>query len=64
MSVVIERSIPLRIPMQSGNSEKVKGQIGAGESTIHMLKPSGLTGISNLDYVELRNYIYGVNGRY
>jgi hypothetical protein len=46
------------------DSEKMKPPTVAGESTIRLLKPSGLAGISTLDYVELRNYIYGVNGRY
>lgn len=43
---------------------KVKAQSSVGESTINMLKPVNLAGISTFDYAELRNYIYGVNGRY
>jgi hypothetical protein len=46
------------------NSEKVKPQNNIGETTIKILNPGGLKGVSTFDYVELRNYIYGVNGRY
>jgi hypothetical protein len=46
-----------------GNT-KVKVQSSVGETTINMLKPVNLAGISTIDYAELRNYIYGVNGRY
>ena len=35
------------------------------ENTLCMPKPSKLAGdISTFDFTELRNYIYGVNGRY
>lgn len=49
---------------KSNDSEKTKVQPGVGESTLRLLKLSGLTGISTFDYAELRNYIYGINGRY
>jgi hypothetical protein len=64
MSFEIEKLNPSTVSKELGNSEKVQVSIGAGESTIRMLKPSGLTGISTFDSIELRNYIYGINGRY
>jgi hypothetical protein len=64
MPLVIDKPNSSTVSKELGNSEKVKVQLGAGESTIQLLKPSGLTNISTFDYVELRNYIYGINGRY
>lgn len=64
MSLEIDKVNSLTVSKDSSDSEKVKIQTVAGESTIRLLKPSGLTGVSTFDYVELRNYIYGVNGRY
>ncbi len=49
---------------EPNDAEKVKAQTVAGESTIRLLKPSGMADVSTFDSVELRNYIYGVNGRY
>lgn len=43
---------------------KVKAKSSVGESTINMLKPINLAGVSTFDYAELRNDIYRVNGRY
>jgi CRP/FNR family transcriptional regulator, cyclic AMP receptor protein len=43
---------------------KMKDQSNVGQSTLHIPKPSNLAGISTSDFAELRNYIYGVNGRY
>jgi hypothetical protein len=43
---------------------KTDGQVSFGKFTMHIPKPGKLAGISTFDYAELRNYIYGVNGRY
>lgn len=43
---------------------KVDDQSSVGQTTLHIPKPSNLTDISTFDFAELRNYIYGVNGRY
>lgn len=64
MSLEIEKPNSLTVSRELGNSEKGKVRIGAGESTIRMLKPDGLKGVSTFDSVELRNYIYGINRRY
>jgi hypothetical protein len=64
MFLVIDTLNSSTVSKELSDSEKVKVQPGAGESTIRLLKPSELTDISTFDYVELRNYIYGVNGRY
>ena len=64
MSLVMKTPNSSTASRKPADSEKVEIQTVAGESTIKLLKPSGLTGISTSDYVELRNYIYGVNGRY
>lgn len=64
MAIVIDKLNSSTVSKESSDSENVEVSIGVGESTIRMLKPSGLTGISTFDSLELRNYIYGVNGRY
>ncbi len=64
MSLVNDTQNESTVSKESSNLEVVKLQNSIGETTIKILNPSGLTGVSTFDYVELRNYIYGVNGRY
>jgi hypothetical protein len=45
-------------------NQKMKDPNNAGQSTPQIPKPSNLAGISTFDFAELKNYIYGVNGRY
>jgi hypothetical protein len=56
---------------QSGNMNipghdylKANDHSSVRKSITHIPKPGHLAGISIFDYVELKNYIYGVNGRY
>ncbi len=64
MSLMIDTLNSTPTAEESSNSDKLKVQKSIGESTSKILKPNGLTEISIFDYAELRNYIYGVNGRY
>ena len=64
MTLVIDTLNSSTTSKELSDSEKMKLQTVAGESIIRLFNPSGLTEVSTLDHVELRNYIYDVNGRY
>jgi hypothetical protein len=55
---------PENMEFLSHGNLKLKDLNNAAQSTPHITKPSNLADISTFDFAELRNYIYGVNGRY
>ena len=46
----------------SGARKKSRNIVG--ETTMQIFRVGGLTDITSSEYAELRNYIYGINGRY
>jgi hypothetical protein len=64
MTSATEKPVPAAPANEPEIGSKATVRSAAGEATISMLRPSGLTGISILERVELRNYVYRINGRY
>jgi hypothetical protein len=52
------------IGVQSCHSDKCHDQATHEQYVACFSNPINLVGISSFDFTELRNYIYGVNGRY
>ena len=46
------------------STARKNSRVGIGETTMQVLRFGGSMDVSSSEYAELRNYVYGINGRY